>query len=838
MLIEDYFTSKAQDKLKEKIKEVAGQEVYCIGRLTGEEPLINEIEVVARGNKVAVPAPATKLSPGEVMIHNHPSGNLSPSQPDLNLAAKFGAQGIGAIIINNKVDDLYVVVEPSLELEITDLDVEEISEIFVADNLLDQTLAQYEYRYQQQTMAEVISKAFNRRTHLLVEAGTGTGKSLAYLIPSIYWAVENDQKVVVSTNTINLQEQLIKKDIPLLKKALDIEFNAVLVKGRRNYVCLRKLYSLQELADQVLENKERESYLKLLDWANDAKTGCRSELVFQPEYSVWERVASESDTCLRSNCHHHGDCFFTKARLKSIKADILVVNHHLLFSDIAVRKEEGMDLEVAVLPKYKHVILDEAHNIEEVATSYLGDRLSKQHLLKFLHKLHPQKAKKGIQGFLMETRFKINQARDKIDKDFRIEIQRMIDNILQPQVLKTTDRANTFFNLLVEFKEQLESKEEKESKLRLKEEIIEVEEWQRIEDETENLLVAMNQLNRKLSGLQNKIELLADADIEDYEGLLVDLVSKIGRLKEMSKILDTVINENDSERVDWLDISRNSKDQVKCSLNSAPINISNEFRDNLLIEMDSIIFTSATLTIDKSFNYIRDRLGLDEDLVAELRTGDPFNYQEQAMLGIPTDLREPYSPEFTSQALNILKELLIENQGRSLVLFTSYGMLNQFYYKLKPQLEETKLSLYRQGEKSRHLLVKDFKQEMAPVIFGTASFWEGIDIPGEQLSSVIIVKLPFEVPTDPIIEAKVEELQDEGRNAFREYMLPRAVIKFKQGFGRLIRTNNDQGSVIVLDKRIITKRYGKNFINSIPQGCQIVVDKSSHLFKKIKEFKD
>ncbi|SDB98385.1 MULTISPECIES: helicase C-terminal domain-containing protein [unclassified Candidatus Frackibacter] len=836
MEVLDYFTSEVKNELKEVIKTAKGQEVYCIGRLTGEKEVIDEIEVVARGNKTAVPVPAAKLKPGEVVIHNHPSGNLSPSQPDLNLAAKFGAQSIGFIIVNNLVDELYVVVEPGLEPEVKEVPVSEISDIFATGNLLDNALPNYEYRYQQQTMAEVISKAFNRQTHLLVEAGTGTGKSLAYLIPSIYWATQNDQKVVVSTNTINLQEQLINKDIPFLKKTLDLDFKAVLVKGRRNYVCLRKVYSLQEIADQVFENKERDSYIQLLDWVQDAQTGCRSELVFQPEYSVWEKVASESDTCLRSNCSYHGECFFTKARMKSINADLLIVNHHLLFADIAVRKEEGMDLEVAVLPKYKHIVLDEAHNVEEVATNYLGKRISKQQLLKYLYDLHTKEAKKGIQGFLMEVRFRVNQARSEINKDRRLELQRLIDNILQPLVLKVTDRTNNFFNRLINFKKGLESEEEKENKLRLKDELTSQDSWREVVEETDNLLLSMNQLSRKLIGLQQELELLPQNAIDDYEGLLLDLNARVNRLKAMNKVIDAVINDSDDNVVNWIEINQNSKGEFRANLNSAPINIANEFRENLLIEIDSIIFTSATLTVDHSFAYIRERLGLEEDLVAELQTGDPFNYDEQAMLAIPLDMPEPYTKEFTTQALKVLKELLIANQGRSLVLFTSYGMLNTFYYKLKPQLEDTKINLYRQGEKSRHLLIQDFKDDLAPVIMGTDSFWEGIDIPGQKLSSVIIVKLPFQVPTDPIIEAKVEELESAGKNAFSNYMLPRAVIKFKQGFGRLIRSKSDSGAVVVLDKRIINKRYGKAFINSIPQGCQLVTENHKKIAKIINKF--
>ncbi|MGM0470674.1 MAG: helicase C-terminal domain-containing protein [Bacillota bacterium] len=831
MEIKDYFTSEAAANLTAEIKEAQGQEVYCIGRINRDDELIDEIEVVARGNKKAVPVPAAKLKPSEVVIHNHPSGNLEPSEADLNLAAKFGAQSIGFMITNNRVDDLYVVVEPILTGESSELDVAEISQIFAADNSLDRILASYEYRRQQQIMAEVVAKAFNRQTHLLVEAGTGTGKSLAYLIPSIYWAVENDERVVISTNTINLQEQLINKDIPLLEKVLDFDFKAVLVKGRRNYICLRKLYSLQQIADQVLESQERESYLQLLEWIEQAKSGCRSELAFQPSSSLWERVASESDTCLHSNCQYYGDCFFIQARAESIDADILVVNHHLLFSDIAVRKEEGMDLEVAVLPRYQHIVFDEAHNIEEVATNYLGARVSQYQIAKFLRQLYDHQTQQGIKGFLMELRFKINQARDKIDPDTREDLQRLIDNILQPLVLKVTERASNFFNLVSEFKGEVQNDEQK---LRLKSEVRELEGWQQVREEADNLLLSLNQLSKKLDSLRVDLELLATAKLENYEGLMVDLTARVDRAKYLARIVDLIINEPPEETVNWLEVREDNQGESHVTLSSAPINIVDEFRDNLLLEMDSIIFTSATLTVDQSFDYIRDRLGLDDELVAQLRTGDPFNYQQQALLGITNDLPEPYEDDFLNQALTALRKILLANRGRSLVLFTSYGMLGRFYYRLKSELEDSNLQLLRQGEKSRHLLVQDFKTSTAPVIFGTASFWEGIDIPGEQLSAVIIVKLPFQVPTDPIIEAKVEEIEARGDNAFLNYMLPRAVIKFKQGFGRLIRSQQDSGSVIVLDKRLLTKSYGRAFLNSVPRGCRVLTANYQKIVEEIK----
>ncbi|MCK8823496.1 ATP-dependent DNA helicase [Fuchsiella alkaliacetigena] len=722
--------------------------------------------------------------------------------------------------------------------EIEKLPVAEISELFTEGSLLAQNLNDYEYRYQQKIMAEVIAKAFNRQTHLLVEAGTGTGKSWAYLVPSIYWALQNKQRVVVSTNTINLQEQLIKKDIPFLQQVLDKDFKAVLVKGRSNYLCLRKLYTLENLATEVLSEAEFSSYSRLLAWNKQAVSGCRSELLFQPQFKLWQRVASESESCLRANCPYQQRCYFTQARQESISADILVVNHHLLFADIAVRKEEGMDLEMAVLPKYKHIILDEAHNIEEVATSYLGKKVSQRELLSFLHNLYPKESKQGIEGFLLELRFRINQAKEDIEKKQRLELQRLIDNTLQPLVLKSTERSNIFFECLANFTQELKT-ETASGKLRLKENIIEHADWLKVTEEAENFLLALNQLLRELKKLSSNLALISGVDFEDYEGVCLDLEAKIKYLQQMVETVDLILNDSATEEVvNWIETKQNSQGEINCNLNSAPVDIAAEFKERLLVEMDSIIFTSATLTVDQSFSYIRDRLGLTEELVAELRTGDPFDYQQQAMLAVPIDLPGPNSEEFTKQAIAALAKLLFANQGRSLVLFTSYKMLNSFYLELKSELKEAEIDLYRQGDKSRHLLIKDFKESKAAVILGTASFWEGVDIPGDKLSLVVIVKLPFKVPTDPIVEAKVEELESTGKDPFLNYMLPQAVIKFKQGFGRLIRSQTDQGVVVVLDKRIINRRYGQVFINSIPRGCQVLSSKIEIVAEEINKFWD
>jgi len=696
---------------------------------------------------------------------------------------------------------------------------QEVRDFFSPGNKLDSYFDKYEYRPEQQKMSVKIAEVFSKKEHLLVEAGTGTGKSLAYLVPSILMALKEEEKVVISTNTINLQEQLIKKDIPLLQEIFDLDFNAVLVKGRKNYICIRRLVQFGKSAQ--LDNQGYNTLSRIHNWVLDTATGCRSDLDFRVDYDIWDNISSESDLCLRANCPYYEQCHFIFAREEAQEADILVVNHHILFADLALRQERGLDGENAVLPPYKQVVFDEAHNIEEVATSYLGFRVNRRGVIKLLESLYNFDQQTGV---LLQTRAAISGLKKNIKQNF----QQNIDNKLVPLVRKINDLSHSLFNNLIKFIDN--RTKGRDRKLRLIEAIREEKYWQdSLMVEFDNLLINLNDLGKNLSELLEDIESYED-EIDEVEAIKLELNAKVDSILKVGADIAELINFPEEDYVYWLEGY-----EEDCSLHSAPINIAQQLQDNLLGKMDSVVLTSATLTVDKSFGFIKDNLGLIEE-VETLEVGSPFDYRNQLMLGVAKDLPQPNHPTFTDAVIASVKEIVQATRGRTLVLFTSYGMLNKVYNSLENQLDSLEVNnIYCQGMKSRQYLVEEFKNKEKAVLLGTSSFWEGVDIPGEQLSCVVIVKLPFVVPSEPVISAKVEQLEAAGENPFMKYMVPKAVIKFKQGFGRLIRTKDDKGWIVILDNRVITKRYGEIFLKSLPSGCNIVTGNLNSLSKKIGE---
>ncbi|MCK8816475.1 DEAD/DEAH box helicase family protein [Natroniella sulfidigena] len=696
------------------------------------------------------------------------------------------------------------------------LELDQIEDFFAPGQNLATSFAKYEYRPQQQRMATKITDVFKEKKHLLIEAGTGTGKSLAYLVPSIFSSLVEEEKVVISTNTINLQEQLINKDIPLLQEVFELDFKAVLVKGRRNYVCLRRLIQYEKNAQLTADKYDKLS--KINQWVLKTETGCRSDLKFKVEFELWDQIAAKSELCLRANCPYYEQCHFIFARREVEEADLLIVNHHLLFADLALRKEEDLEEQTAVLPAYKKIVFDEAHNIEEVATNYLGLKLNKEGIVKFLQSLHH--SEEGI-GVLLQLRLASSKLKDKLKQSF----QKRIDNDLVPLVRRLTEKVHSLFNQLIKF---LDSNF-KEYKVRLTEEVREKELWQQvIKVEFENFLLDLSSLRHGLEGLFEELALTED-ELENFDALAVELAAKIDFCNKVKQTIEEVIETPQQDYVYWLEHRSDN-----CSLCSAPLDISQELQVNLLEKMDSVIFTSATLTVDNSFDFISKNLGLQEFTVDNLEVGSPFDYRNQLRIGVIKDLSNPNQKSFVQEVVRAVKNIVQIREGNSLVLFTSYWMLNQVYQELLEELDQLKINnLYCQGMKSRHQLIEEFKANQKSLLLGTASFWEGVDIPGEQLSCVVIVKLPFLVPTDPVIAAKIEDLEANGENSFFNYMLPKAVIKFRQGIGRLIRSKEDQGWVIILDNRVVSKSYGNIFLKSFPSESQIVIDKLNKLTDKL-----
>jgi ATP-dependent DNA helicase DinG len=822
------------------IDEAKGNEVFFLAN-TDERGVIQEITPLARGNDSAVPALMQVASQGDVILHNHPSGRLIPSQADVELASRYGNQGVGFYIVNNPADDVYVVVKAFQKEKLAPLNIPQLLDLIAPQGAIAQKLGGYESRPEQGHMAEAVATAFNHSKLALIEAGTGTGKSLAYLLPAIFWSVQNKQRIVVSTNTINLQEQLINKDLPFLKSALTPPFKAILVKGRNNYVCLSKIDSLEKEGAHLIESDEQSELKALIQWAHKTSDGSRSDLSVLPSFPVWEKVACESDNCGRIKCSFYGQCFFYNARRDASSADILVVNHHLLFSDLALRSDTGKYSDVAILPVYSRIILDEAHNIEDVATDYFGAQISKAGLLRLLGRLYSLRERervreKGLIPFLLA---KLRSLDKQIDLKVYTRIFEHAQSTLIPQrenlgfvISSVFDDLATFFESFID--DPLTS----EAKVRFTPVIRQQPEWQElILKLVQQLLREMREYHRQLLHLEKLLESLTEEVKDRLVAQTVELTALTDRIEVAATTLGGIFDCDDGSKVSWIE-TRVSKMGKRITLRQAPLNVSDLLRDRLFQKFPTVVMTSATLTTEGQFNYIKGRLGLDKmqpSRLLQLVLPPPFNYQQQVVLGIPHDIPFPDHPSFREELSKLILKSLSISEGRALVLFTSYSLLGHIHQALVEPLQALGIRSLKQGDAPRHRLTEIFKSDKTSVLFATDSFWEGVDVAGEALENVILTKLPFSVPKEPVIEARVEAIAQKGGNPFLEYTVPQAVIKFKQGFGRLIRSKSDRGSIMIFDRRILEKNYGKTFLHSLPE-CQWVSGKRDVVFETINRF--
>jgi len=706
---------------------------------------------------------------------------------------------------------------------------EEIQKFFSNGGALALQIKGFEERSEQKEMARDVQISFQEQQPALIEAGTGTGKSLAYLIPSILWAHQHDERIVISTNTIALQEQLIHKDIPLAMKALGLEMKYVLAKGMSNYVCLRRLD--EETQEQSLfhESLEEELY-SIQEWAKTSIEGSRSKLPFFPSYQAWERVSVQSDLCDGPKCASFNKCFFFKARKEAQEAKIIVVNHHLLFADLRLRLETNNMSGQALLPYYKRVIIDEAHHIEDIATEYFAQKVSRLELLKILAILSQEKSeeKRGKLGLL---KLKLDSLLKPHDKD----LLHFFD------ALATERRSllfliGEFFDSFASFFQLLGSKEQK---LRLMPAHITHPFWQNtLKARSELLGGALLNFAMTLQRLETSLTELKSETLEEQTKVSRLEVKALGiRLAQASERLKDFISgpKEGDERVFWIQ-QEMRRDAHEVQLISAQDDISDLLGKNFFGNMATSILCSATLASNKSFSYPKGRLGIGSDRsCVENIYPSPFAYKKQALLGVPLDMPFPDSPDFQAASHKAIKELTKASQGNAFVLFTSYEALKSAWNVLHEPLKELGFFPIKQGDNHRHALLERFKGQNRSILFGTDSFWEGIDIVGDALRCVIITKLPFHVPSDPLSQVRCERITAKGKSAFFEYSLPKAVMKFKQAFGRLIRHKEDRGCCITLDSRIIKKNYGKIFLQSLPE-CLEVFEPLETLKEKMVDF--
>ena len=696
------------------------------------------------------------------------------------------------------------------------LDVDALAQLLAPTGPFAQQFQGYEHRPQQIEVLRAVAEAFNDSALLLVEAGTGVGKSLAYLLPAIHWAIQNQHRVVISTNTINLQDQLVGKDIEDLRKILHLDFKAALLKGRANYICRRRLDALRH--SEKLNSAEIRVLAKVLAWLPSTTTGDSAELTLMgpEENAVWSRLSSDVEHCSSESCQfkQENKCFFYRAREKAESAHVVIVNHALLLSDMAS--------ETRVLPEYKYLVIDEAHHLEARATEALSFDVSSSSLESLFRGLANERG--GLIGTL---------AGALRHSDVPPSIQREMQNLFG-DVAQDIDHAlrgvYDFFNTLDHFlgqQEQLpgESETGYDRQIRLTASRRAQPEWSGIE-------IAWDDFGARFAKVREGIEKIYGAweELDEYEvpgqpDLESELAFAMRRVSETRQQMEALVTKPATSGIYWATINKNTGN---ISLHTAPLHVGELLQKKLFAGKEATILTSATLCVDKSFEHIKSRLGIG-DWSDELTVGSPFDYAQAALVFVPKDIPEPGQPGYQKAVEAALVELLRATQGRALVLFTSHSQLQATYRAITRPLEEDAIIVIAQNlDGSRRQVLETFKTQERTALLGTKSFWEGIDVAGEALSCLVIARLPFSVPSDPIFAARSETFDD----SFGQYAVPEAVLRFRQGFGRLIRSKNDRGIVVVFDKRVLTKNYGRLFLSSLPP-VQIVKDKELKELPKV-----
>jgi ATP-dependent DNA helicase DinG len=809
-------TAAARTLLQDEIAAAHGREVSFVVRADPNGTL-TDARVVARGTIDAVLALPGVATRGEMLIHNHPSGFLEPSGADLHVAARLHDEGVGFGIVNNDVSTLYIVVEMPRARTLTRLDSLEIANLLSESGPVARVLgtSAFEDRPGQRDMAAFVADAYNDGGVALLEAGTGVGKSFAYLVPAIEWARVNGERTVVSTNTINLQEQLVGKDLPILARAFSTGERAVtfaLLKGWRNYLCLSRLEQARAGQESLFDEGRGAELEAIAGWASRTADGSLSDLVEEPSSDVWDAVAAESDLCTRLKCPHFDRCFVFAARRRAAEADVVVVNHHLLASDLAVRIASDNWQEAAVLPPYRRLVLDEAHHLEDVAAQHLGTQVSMIGVQRLLGRLE-----RNGRGLLPTLAAELRTHEDLMSAASR--------DLLGRTVLDALVAARRWAEELFG---RLGRRLDAEQVLRFTDAFASDNVWR------EGLDVALDNLLVAFSKLRDGVETIADRlSIDDPAEMRTRL---IGELRGVVRRLDTAAEglkatlqpvgyrPTVGPSVRWME--RRGRRTPNLTLSAVPLDLAPVLKEALFDRTETVILTSATLAAGGEFTFLEERLGLSlppsRVTVREILPS-PFDFGAQCVFGIPTDIPEPRDDESGHGAAvaRVLLELAHASDGGVFGLFTSHTALRRAADAIRGEVGG-RWPLLVQGEGQRDQLLRRFRDAGSAILLGTDSFWEGVDVPGRALRVLILAKLPFKVPSEPLTAARLERLTDAGVDGFTHYLVPLAALKLKQGFGRLIRTKSDVGAVVLLDRRVVTKRYGATMLEGLPPASKAI----------------
>jgi DNA polymerase-3 subunit epsilon/ATP-dependent DNA helicase DinG len=696
------------------------------------------------------------------------------------------------------------------------------------DGPLARSFSAYEPRPAQAQMAEAVADTLNRGGQLLVEAGTGTGKSLAYLLPAVLHAVERGETVVVSTNTIALQDQLFNKDLQLLRRALEqaasddpqlapaASFRAAVLKGRGNYLCLRRWFLRQR--EPVRSPAEALLYAKITAWLPQTTTGDRAELhLSSEEQAVWAQLAEEEGACVPGRCvfHRRNQCFLFRARAEAEAAHLVIVNHALLLSDMLPENR--------VLPPYRQLVIDEAHNLEEEATTQLGFRLTQEQMREIFRRslaLDHLGRYSGVLGELWQALADLPAPKPRaLAPELLARIEALV-----PVVERGVRHVERLFSQLGAFVQRYQVDQTGyERQVRLTAAVRHDRAWDLVEETAEGLAIALRALLDALSWTLARLGDLSADELAGMDDLVTELDLLVRTGYDMHERLLETVSVPSGERIYWASLNPGTG---QAALHMAPLDVAGPLRDHLFSRCEAVVLTSATLTIDRSFDYVRQRLGLSE--ARELSVPSPFDYAASTLLCVTEDLPEPGEPGYQRQLNEALVPLLRATRGRAMVLFTSHSALQSTYRAIKRPLESVGILVLGQRiDGSPRQLVERLKGRSETVVLGTNSVWEGVDVPGEALSVLVIPKLPFSVPTDPVFAARSEQCSE----PFLEYAVPQAVLRFKQGFGRLIRSRSDYGVCVVLDRRVLSRRYGQVFLRSLPD-CRLEVTTTAELPSK------